>query len=122
MLNMPYEGHLFNEHVTERNPEEHLDELPEWNRQVAMALAADEGIELTDAHWEVLHYLRRRLATQGQARSSRILVSELKQLLGVDDNRSLFKLFPRGPVTQGSRIAGVPAPAYHADYSFGSVQ
>jgi tRNA 2-thiouridine synthesizing protein E len=33
----------------------------------------------------------------------------------------LFSLFPRGPVTQGCRLAGLPAPSGNVDPSFGSV-
>ena len=29
-----------------------------WNAEIAQALAAEEGIKLTPAHWEVLDFLR----------------------------------------------------------------
>jgi tRNA 2-thiouridine synthesizing protein E len=123
MLHIPYDGRILNEHITERRPVEFLNELPVWNRQVALHLAAEEGIELTPEHWEVLHYLRRRLVTQGQASSGRVLVGELADVLcDRSSKRRLYLLFPGGPVTQGSRIAGLPPPAYHSDRSFGSVE
>lgn len=123
MLHMPYEGRILNEQITERSPREFLQELPPWNRQIALRLAAEEGLELTSAHWDVLHYLRRRLVTQGQASSGRVLRRELEDVLcDRSSSRRLYQLFPGGPVTQGSRIAGLPPPAYHADRSFGSVE
>lgn len=123
MLQMPYDGRVLNEQITERRPSEFLQALPRWNRLIALRLAQEEGIELTPAHWEVLHYLRRRLVTRGQARSGRVLAGELADVLGDrSERRRLYLLFPGGPVTQGSRIAGLPAPAYHADRSFGSVE
>jgi len=123
MLNLPYNGQILNEQVTDRDPAEHLDELPEWSRSIAEQAAKEEGLELSEEHWEVIHYLRRRFATHGQARHARELTRELEQeIAGSRGSRYLFSLFPGGPVTQGCRIAGIPAPAYHEDRSFGSVQ
>ena len=123
MLQMPYDGRMLNERITERCPSEFLGELPVWNRLIALRLAREEDIELTPAHWVVLHYLRRRLVTRGQASSGRVLVRELAdELCDRTAGRRLYQLLPGGPVTQGSRIAGLPAPAFHADRSFGSVE
>ncbi len=123
MLHIPFNGAYINERAMERDPSDYLADLPEWNREIALQLAAEEGIELTESHWELLHFLRRRFATHGQATSARQLARELETWAGVPrGSRCLYELFPGGPVTQGSRMAGLPAPAYHADRSFGSVQ
>jgi tRNA 2-thiouridine synthesizing protein E len=123
MLDIPYNGQILNEQVVDRDPADHLDELPEWNRKIAEQAAAEEGIEMTEEHWKVVHYLRRRFATHGQARYARELSRELEQeIAGRRGSRFLFGLFPGGPVSQGCRIAGIPAPPYHEDRSFGSVQ
>lgn len=123
MLHIPYNGQILNEQVFNRDPAEHLDELPDWNRQIAEQTAAEEGIRLTEEHWEVLHFLRRRFAIHGQVRYARELTHELeKEIAGSRGSRYLFCLFPGGPVTQGCRIAGIPAPPFHQDNSFGSVQ
>ena len=123
MLDIPYNGRILNEHVTDRAPAEYLSELPEWNRRIAERLAAEEGIDLTEEHWEVLHFLRRRFATHGQVRYARILTRELEVVVaGTKGSRYLYRLFPGGPVSQGSRIAGLPAPSSNVDLSFGSTQ
>lgn len=123
MMSIPDKDQFFNEHVTERAPGEYLVDLPEWNRRIAEQLAAEEGIELSEEHWEVLHFLRRRFAIQGQARYARRLTRELEEnLSGAKGSRYLYRLFPGGPVSQGCRIAGLPAPTSHVDLSFGSIQ
>lgn len=105
----------------ERNFEGHLFELEPWSEDQAKALAEKEGIELSRAHWEVIHFLRDRFIHEGQAKSGRHVVEQLdSQFSDVGGKRYLYTLFPGGPVTQGSKIAGLPLPPYTADPSFGS--
>ena len=40
------------------DPDGYLLRLEDWSADVAHRLADDEGITLTDAHWEVLEVLR----------------------------------------------------------------
>ena len=105
------------------DPEGYLLDLPQWNDDVAERLATAEGITLTDGHWEVVRFLRERYRRVGPAKSGRVLAEELDR--GFHDrggSKYLYGLFPKGPVAQGSRIAGLPLPAYTTDPSFGSVE
>jgi len=123
MLHFPNTEQILNEQLNDRNSAEFLSEQSEWNRDIATKLAAEEGIALTEEHWQLLNYLRRRFSSQGPARYSRILLHELEaELADNPGRRHLFELFPGGPVSQGCRIARIPAPPYHEDRSFGSVQ
>ena len=103
--------------------QDRLNALEEWNEQIAAAKAAELEIELTDAHWEVLNFLRKHYIESGLERRAHklthMLVGEFKNKGG---NKYLYTLFPDGPITQGSYIAGIPAPADAIDTSFGSVQ
>ncbi len=115
-------GLALNEQVIDRDPAEHMDELPQWNRKVAERIAAQEHIELGRDHWRVLHFLRHRFETHGQSRYARTVAHELdEEFAEQGGSRYLYRLFPNGPVTQGCRIAGIPAPFLHEDRSFGSV-
>ncbi len=84
----------------------------EWNEDMAGHLAKKEGIELTDAHWVVLRYLRKFYFQYGITPMVKILIKHMGEELGnnVSDRDALYKLFPGGPSRQGSRIAGLPAP------------
>ena len=98
------------------------DVLENWDRDVATALAAEEGIKLTDAHWEIVSYLRKLYQGTGEIDYARDLSAVLDQRFKSRGGlKYLFTLFPNGPVTQGCKIAGLPVPKDSKQPSFGSV-
>lgn len=115
-----------NKAVTEHHrldPYGNFLDLQPWSPKSADRMAREEGLELTEAHWEIIFYLRERFREYGQARSAREILRELQGRFDhAGGRRDLYTLFPRGPVSQGSRIAGLPLPPYSSDPSFGSVE
>jgi tRNA 2-thiouridine synthesizing protein E len=92
-----------------------------WDRRKSADLARNEGIDLTDQHWDVLVYLRKQYLLYGLPRFARTMARALnKQFAAQGGNRYLFRLFAGGPVTQGSRLANLRAPANATDTSFGT--
>lgn len=89
-----------------------LIELHRWNSHLANYLAEKEGIQLSEAHWEVLNFLREFYFTYGVSPMVKILMKYMAEDIGPEHaNREyLYKLFPKGPARQGSRIAGLPEP------------
>lgn len=103
------------------DPEGHLSDLESWSPKKVMERAAQEGITLTEDHWAVLFSLREHVRQEGVV-SARRLGHELEREFGDGGGRRrLYELFPRGPVLQGCRIAGLPPPAHGNDPGFGSV-
>ena len=102
---------------------DHMADLDDWDEALARTRAAAEGLDLSDAHLQVLHFLRNHYIQHGPDRHARHLRDTLD---GVFEKRGgiryLYTLFPGGPVSQGSRLAGLPVPAGTVDASFGSVQ
>ncbi len=96
-----------------RDKDGFLCDSREWDRTVAEALAAEEGIVLGEAHWEVLALLRHYYATFDSSPAMRALVKYCRQELGADKGSSLYllKLFPGSPAKVGARLAGLPRPA-----------
>lgn len=100
-----------------------LEELDPWSESIAMELAAKEGITLTPEHWEIICYMRDHYEACGLAPSGRSLLHCLEEeFSGRGARKYLYRMFPGGPVSQGSRIAGLPVPAYSSDRSFGTVE
>jgi tRNA 2-thiouridine synthesizing protein E len=83
-----------------------------WDEGLAVALAAQDDLTLTPAHWEILRFLRRYYTDYGLTPVLRILARAIARRLGPDKGTRayLYGLFPLGPVRQGARYAGLPKP------------
>jgi tRNA 2-thiouridine synthesizing protein E len=111
------------ERLARVDPDGNMLELKSWSPHWAQQHAAAEGIFLTEEHWAVIYFLRERHRERGRAVSAREITKDLEERFSDGQGRKrLYELFPGGPVTQGSRIAGLPVPPYSADPSFGSVR
>lgn len=97
---------------------------PGWSIDSARKAAAEEGLELTDAHIDVMHALQRYFGTHDKPDfNMRELHDALDERFHVNGGmKYLYGLFPGGPVAQGCRLAGLEVPAGAQDASFGSVQ
>ena len=102
---------------------DNLYTVEDWSEEKARERARAEGIELTKDHIEVLKFLRDEYEAVGRSIPARKLLKAMEERFADKGGRRyLYNLFPGGPVTQGSRIAGLPAPVYATDPSFGSVE
>ena len=83
----------------------------EWDDDVARSLAEQEGIQLTDKHWDVLHYLRDEYINNNQNQPmERIVLKDMGKKWGTKPtSKDLYQLFPLAPTKQGTKIAGLPA-------------
>ncbi len=90
-----------------------LCDLADWNPDVAEALAAQAGIDMTAAHWEIVHLLRQFYQTYALSPAMRPLSKYVRQQLGEEQARSIYlmSLFPGSPARLAAQIAGLPRPA-----------
>ena len=98
------------------------ENFDKWNEEIALELAQEENIEMTDEHWRVIHFVRQHCKENGTSCSARLMLKAITNNFKEEGGkRYLYTLFPRGPVVQACKIAGIPLPAYSLDLSFGSV-
>ncbi|UWS30627.1 TusE/DsrC/DsvC family sulfur relay protein [Erwinia pyrifoliae] len=103
----------FNGKEIARDAQGYLKSTTDWNEHLARELAAEEEIELSEAHWEVVHFVRAFYMEFNTSPAVRMLVKAMAQKYGEDkgNSRYLFRLFPKGPAKQATKIAGLPKPA-----------
>ncbi|EKO3417427.1 TusE/DsrC/DsvC family sulfur relay protein [Vibrio fluvialis] len=84
-----------------------------WEEGMIDILAKDEGLTLTDAHLEVVHFVRNFYEEFKTSPAIRMLVKAMEKEHGPEKGNSkyLFKLFPKGPAKQATKLAGLPKPA-----------
>jgi tRNA 2-thiouridine synthesizing protein E len=90
--------------------EGYLLNLDDWSEDFARALARQEGLTLTPAHWEVIHFLRRHFQERGVQAQVRVMIKHFTQVWDAErgSNHHLHDLFPKGgPQKQGNRLAGL---------------
>lgn len=96
----------------ETDEEGYLVNLGDWDEQAAAYLAAEEKVDMTENHWEVINFLREYYNDYQIAPAVRVLTKAIGKKLGPDKGNSkyLYELFPYGPAKQACKIAGLPKP------------
>ncbi len=93
--------------------EGYLLDHTQWHPDLIEVLAAEEGIELTPSHLEVIHFVRDFYVEFNTSPAIRMLVKAMAKQYGPEKGSSkyLFKLFKEGPAKQATKLAGLPKPA-----------
>lgn len=91
----------------------YLTNLDDWSVPLAEYIASLEKVQMSENHWEVVHFVRDFYTEYKTSPAIRMLVKAMAKKLGEDKGNSkyLYKLFPKGPAKQATRIAGLPKPA-----------
>ncbi len=90
----------------------YLVELEDWTKELAVVFAKEDEIDLTEAHWEVINFLRDYYEKYQIAPMIKILVKEIGKSMGKEkgNTKYLYELYPAGPAKQACRFAGLPKP------------
>lgn len=90
-----------------------LCDLHDWNPEVADYLAQQEGIKLTNAHWEIIQLIRKFYQEFDLSPAMRPLVKYVGLHLGNEKGKSIYlmQLFPPSPAKIAAKLAGLPKPA-----------
>ena len=94
----------------ECNANGYLNDITEWNEEVAAAIAAEEGVELSEKAWDLINFLRDEFINNGGNQpNDRNIVKAMSAKWGEKINsKDLYTLFPMQPSKQAGKIGGLP--------------
>ena len=95
----------------ETTPTGFLVNLEDWSENVARVLAAQEDLELTQKHWDLINFLRDEYFNHNQNQpNTRNIVKAMAEIWNGEtvDAKTLYSLFPKDPSKQAGRIGGLP--------------
>jgi len=94
-----------NDRTFQVNDEGFFTNRDEWSEDLATDLAALIGIEMDEAHWAPIRFMREDSATSGVTPTLRRM-----QTVGGFDIKELYLLYPGKPAKKMAWIAGLPKP------------
>ncbi len=97
----------------DRDEEGYLVDPDDWSHEIAIELAQEENIELSDAYWPILEFVRAYWDENKIVPDIRHVDNHIAQDMGVTKKQAkqyLFELFPYGYVKQTCKIAGMRRP------------
>lgn len=90
----------------------YLLNVQDWQESMIQLLAEQEEISLTEQHLEVIRFVREFYLEFNTSPAIRMLVKAITQKYGEErgNSRYLYRLFPKGPAKQATKLAGLPKP------------
>ena len=86
------------------NEEGYLVDFNQWDKDICAYLAEEQGISMTERHWEVVKYLQDKFQKEEP-----LSIRGIKKS-GVINIKEFYELFPGGPLKKSTLIAGIPKP------------
>lgn len=88
----------------EVNEEGYLTDFSQWTKEIGECIADENGVSLTDRHWEVISYIHEK-----HNNDEPLSIRGIKKS-GVINVKEFYSLFPGGPLKKATMIAGIPKP------------
>ncbi|HRQ29602.1 MAG TPA: TusE/DsrC/DsvC family sulfur relay protein [Saprospiraceae bacterium] len=82
-----------------------MTDMQVWTQEIAVELAKEYGIELSEKHIAVLEFVRKK-HREGVEMTLRLVGSS-----GITDIKEMYVLFPKRPLKLAALIAGIPKPS-----------
>jgi len=92
----------------ERTENGYLVDINDWNEEIAAEIFAEEDINPTEEHWDVVRYVRAEVV-DGNEPNERGIMKEMGKKWGRKvKSKEMYEMFPGMPSKQGLKIGGCP--------------
>lgn len=92
-----------------------------WSIEEAESVAREDGIAMTDDHWELIGALQEYYKKVEHPKLREVKDALDEKFHAQGGLKYLHQMLPAGPVAEGCKLAGLNIPAGAIDKSFGSV-
>lgn len=93
----------------------------DWSVDMAISLANEDGISMSDDHWNLVDALQEYYKKVEQPKLRQVKDALDERFHAQGGIKYLHQILPQGPVAEGCKLAGLHVPAGAVDKSFGSV-
>ena len=91
--------------AVEFNDDGYMVDPHAWTPEIGEAIAAEQGIKLTDRHWVVINFARKEFEDNGEPPTLRRITKSTDV-----NTKELYQLFPGGAAKTAAKISGLEKP------------
>lgn len=83
----------------------HLVNFNDWTTEIAIQIAKEEEIEMTQRHWDIINFMRKDFQEKGASPTIRKITKSSDIT-----TKEIYECFPKGPGRRAAKVAGLPKP------------
>ena len=92
----------------DRTANGYLENINDWNEEIAAEIFAEEGIDPTEEHWDTVRYVRQEILDGNEPNERSIMKAMGKKWGRKVSSKEMYEMFPEMPSKQGLKIGGCP--------------
>ncbi|NOR43196.1 MAG: TusE/DsrC/DsvC family sulfur relay protein [Gammaproteobacteria bacterium] len=92
----------------DRSANGYLENINDWNEEIAAAIFAEEEIDPTEEHWDTVRYVRQCILDGDEPNERGIMKAMGKKWGRKVSSKEMYEMFPEMPSKQGLKIGGCP--------------
>ncbi len=94
--------------TVDRTANGYLENINDWNEEIAAELFAEEGIDPTEEQWDTVKYVRQCILDGDEPNERGIMKAMGKKWGRKVSSKEMYEMFPEMPSKQGLKIGGCP--------------